>query len=84
MMWFSLYFQEGFGNFTYEMTMYTDGTNQEEVSEFPFEVGLGLPMYLGFSVKSGDSMLDVFPDVCKATAGSGFDSEPDHLIMENA
>lgn len=75
---------EGFGNFTYEMTMYTDETNQDEVTEFPFEVGLGLPMYLGFSVKSGDSMLDVFPDVCKATAGSGFDSTPDHLIMENA
>ena len=66
------------------MTMYTDETNQEEVTQYPFEVGLGLPMYLGFSVVSGDAKLDVFPDVCKATAGSGFESTPDHLIIQNA
>lgn len=64
--------------------MYTDETNQEEVTQYPFEVGLGLPMYLGFSVVSGDGKLDVFPDVCKATARSGFESTPDHLIIQNA
>lgn len=77
-------FLEGYGNFTYEMDMYKDGDFSEEVTEFPYEVGLGLPMYFGFRVLSADSKLDVFPDVCKATAGSDFDSTPDHLIIEDA
>lgn len=75
---------EGYGNFTYEMDMYKDDDFSEEVTEFPYEVGLGLPMYFGFRVLSADSKLDVFPDVCKATAGSDYDSTPDHLIIENA
>ncbi|XP_068734243.1 ZP domain-containing protein-like [Montipora capricornis] len=75
---------EGFGNFTYEMDMYTDETNSQVVTEFPYPVGLGLPMYFGFRVKSGDGQLNVFPDACKATAGSDFDSTPDHPIIENA
>ena len=77
-------FLEGFGNFTYEMDMYTDETNSQVVTEFPYPVGLGLPMYFGFRVKSGDGQLNVFPDVCKATAGSDFDSTPDHLVIEDA
>ena len=66
------------------MDMYKDGNNSELVTEFPHAVGLGLPMYFGFRVLSADSKLNVFPDVCKATAGSDFDSTPDHLIIENA
>lgn len=77
-------FSEGYGNFTYEMDMYEDKDNANKVTEFPYEVGLGLPMYFGFKVISGDSKLNVFPDVCKATAGSDFDSTPDHLIIEDA
>ena len=65
------------------MMMYKE-EDGELVTEFPHPVGLGLPMYFGFRVTSADSNLNVFPDVCKATAGSDFDSTPDHLIIENA
>ncbi|KAL9964294.1 hypothetical protein ACROYT_G027915 [Oculina patagonica] len=75
---------DGFGNFTYFMDMYEDDSNNETVTEFPKEVGLGQKMYFGFRVQSGDSELVVFPDLCKATASSSFDSTPDHLIIENA
>ncbi|XP_068734229.1 deleted in malignant brain tumors 1 protein-like isoform X3 [Montipora capricornis] len=75
---------EGFGNFTYEMDMYTDETRSQVVTEFPQAVGLGSPMHFGFRVKSDDEKLNVFPDVCKATAASDYDSTPDHLIIENA
>lgn len=75
---------DGFGNFTYFMEMYEDATNNVTVTKFPKEVGLGKKMYFGFRVESGDSELVVFPDVCKATASSSFDSTPDHLIIENA
>ncbi|XP_078356402.1 ZP domain-containing protein-like, partial [Oculina patagonica] len=75
---------DGFGNFTYFMDMYENDSNNETVTEFPKEVGLGQRMYFGFRVESGDSELVVFPDVCKATASSSFDSTPDHLIIKNA
>ena len=77
-------FLDGVGNFTYYMDMYEDDTNSEAVTEFPKAVGLGQRMYFGFRVESGDSELVVFPDVCKATAGSSFDSTPLHLIIEDA
>ena len=66
------------------MDMYEDENNNKTVTEFPKEVGLGLKMYFGFRVESGDTDLVVFPDVCKGTASSSFDSTPDHLIIENA
>ncbi|KAJ7353936.1 hypothetical protein OS493_031076 [Desmophyllum pertusum] len=75
---------EGFGNFTYFMDMYEDASNSKAVTEFPKAVGLGEKMYFGFRVESGDSKLIVFPEVCKATSSSSFDSTPDHLIIENA
>ncbi|KAJ7353942.1 hypothetical protein OS493_031083 [Desmophyllum pertusum] len=75
---------EGFGNFTYFMDMYKDASNNERVTEFPKEVGLGQKMYFGFRVESDYSDLVVFPDVCKATASSSFDSTPVHLIIEDA
>lgn len=75
---------DGIGNFTYYMDMYEDETNNEIVTEFPKAVGLGQRMYFGFRVESGDSELVVFPDVCKATASSSFDSTPVHLIIEDA
>ena len=77
-------FIEGFGNFTYFMDMYKDASNNERVTEFPKEVGLGQKMYFGFRVESDYSDLVVFPDVCKATASSSFDSTPVHLIIEDA
>ena len=64
--------------------MYEDKSNSKAVTEFPKEVGLGEKMYFGFRVESGDSKLIVFPEVCKATSSSSFDSTPDHLIIENA
>ena len=66
------------------MDMYEDGSNSETVTEFPKEVGLGQKMYFGFRVESGDSELVVFPDFCKATASSSYDSTPDHLIIDKA
>lgn len=75
---------DGVGNFTYYMDMYEDETNNETVTEFPKAVGLGQKMYFGIRVESGDSELVVFPDVCKATAASSFDSTPVHLIIEDA
>ena len=57
---------------------------EEKVKEFPKVVGLGQRTYFGFQVISADGELNVFPDVCKATASSEFDSTPDHLIIENA
>ena len=66
------------------MDMYEDEYNNVSVTEFPREVGLGQRMYFGFRVESGDSDLVVFPDVCKATASSDYDSTPDHLIIEKA
>lgn len=75
---------EGIGNFTYFMDMYEDGSNSVAVTEFPKEVGLGQKMYFGFRVESGDDKLVVFPDLCKATASSSYDSTPDHLIIEKA
>ena len=66
------------------MDMYTDETRSQVVTEFPQAVGLGSPMHFGFRVKSDDEKLNVFPDVCKATAASDYDSTPDHLIIENA
>ena len=75
---------ENYGNFTYFMDMYENENNTEIVETFPKEVGLGQPMYFGFRVESGDSKLQVFPDVCKATLSSDYDATPDHLIIENA
>ena len=66
------------------MDMYEDTINNVTVTEFPKEVGLGQKMHFGFRVESGDSELVVFPDVCKATASSSFDSTPVHLIIEDA
>ena len=64
--------------------MYEDESKNVTVTEFPKLVGLGQKMYFGFRVESGDSGLVVFPDVCKATASSSFDSTPVHLIIEDA
>lgn len=75
---------EGIGNFTYFMDMYEDGSNSVAVTKFPKEVGLGQKMYFGFRVESGDNELVVFPDLCKATASSSYDSTPEHLIIEKA
>lgn len=66
------------------MFMYESEDMEDKVEEFPKAVGLGQPMYFGFQVTSADGQLNVFPDVCKATASSEFDSTPDHLIIENA
>ena len=66
------------------MDMYEDESKNVTVTEFPKLVGLGQKMYFGFRVESGDSGLVVFPDVCKATASSSFDSTPVHLIIEDA
>ena len=64
------------------MDMYSEPSYSDTVAEFPYEAGLGLPLYFGFRVQSADSQLNVFPDVCKATAGSDFDSTPDHIIIK--
>ena len=66
------------------MDMYADKSYTETVTEFPKEIGLGMRMYFGFKVESTKKDLLVFPDVCKATASSSFDSTPVHLIIENA
>ena len=66
------------------MDMYEDESNNVTVTEFPKVIGLGQKMYFGFRVESGDSELVVFPDVCKATTSSNFDSIPLHLIIEDA
>ena len=66
------------------MYMYRDANMDSKVEDFPKDVGLGQRMFFGFKVTSDDGQLNVFPDACKATASSDYDSTPDHLIIENA
>ena len=66
------------------MYMYEDANMDSKVEDFPKAVGLGQRMYFGFKVTSADGELNVFPDLCKATATSDYDSTPKHDIIENA
>lgn len=75
---------EDFGNFSYEVNLYTDKDYSNKVDEFPFVIGISQRMYLEMRVESGDSGLILFPDECKATPSLDINDKPDHTIIENA
>lgn len=75
---------EDFGNFSYEVNLYTDKDYSNKVDEFPFVIGISQRMYLEMRVESGDSGLILFPDECKATPSQDINDKPDHAIIENA
>ena len=75
---------EDFGNFSYEVNLYTDKDYSNKVDKFPFVIGISQRMYLEMRVESGDSGLILFPDECKATPSQDINDKPDHAIIENA
>ncbi|CAH3107039.1 unnamed protein product [Porites lobata] len=75
---------EDFGNFSYEVNLYTDKDYSNKVDEFPYVIGISQRMYLEMRVESGDSGLILFPDECKATPSQDINDKPDHAIIENA
>lgn len=75
---------EDFGNFSYEVNLYTDKDYSNKVDEFPYVIGISQRMYLEMRVESRDSGLILFPDECKATPSQDINDKPDHAIIENA
>ncbi|XP_068117650.1 ZP domain-containing protein-like [Hyperolius riggenbachi] len=61
------FIEAGFGHFNYTFQFYTDDQFVEELSQYPLEVSLRDPLYLGIQVSSSIPNVELFVESCRAT-----------------